>query len=94
MSNYDAWNPYMGKKWNIILFFLLMFCHEPVDIPPWFSAVSIALNSDVDLVSILISVILFRYEQPRKLAYVWMFVAGCNFYSFGSTIYIWFASIL
>jgi len=28
-----------------------MFSHVSVDIPPWFSAVSIALNSDVDLVS-------------------------------------------
>lgn len=98
MSNYDEWNPYTSKKWKIIGCFwlvilwmilpcLLMFCHVPVDIPPWFSAVSIALNSDVDLVSILIFVILFKYEQPRKLACILMFVAWNNFYSFGSNIF-------
>jgi hypothetical protein len=104
MSNYYTWNPYICKKCIIISCFrlvmlwmilhcLLIFCHEPVDIPPWFSAVSIALNSDVDLVSMLISVILFRLEQPRiLLASALIFVAWNNFISLIKYIrfaYIW-----
>lgn len=38
----------------------LIFSHIPVDIPPWFSAVTIALKSDVDLVSM--SIILWQLE--------------------------------
>lgn len=33
---------------------LLMFPIAAVDLPPWFSALSIALKSDVDIVSIFI----------------------------------------
>lgn len=40
------------------LTFLFMFSIASVDLPPWFSAMSITLNSDVDLVSIFNSSIL------------------------------------
>jgi hypothetical protein len=38
--------------YNILL--VLLFCPVPVDLPSWFSSMSIVLNSDVELVSMLI----------------------------------------
>ena len=56
---------------------LLTVSYVPVDIPPSFSAVSIALNSDVDLVSI--PIILCRQEYLRILASLLMTVAWEQF---------------
>lgn len=58
------------KEFLVIV--LILYLHVSVDIPPWFSAVSLALNSDVDLVS-NVSIILSRSGHFRIAFYIDVF---------------------
>lgn len=76
-----VWDSYVGLlNWYNFLedlyYFLInsllvfLFCHVAVDLPPWFSKMSVAFESDVDLVSLHSWVKNFLYHVIRWFLFI------------------------